>query len=106
VSNGQRIIDGLQEAVATAKGGRPMLREACDALGGLYTKTGFDWELVIRHTLTEPTCPMAIVRVEQWPGHSPRPEEADLPEFGRIADTIEEAALAALAAAKEWLDGR
>jgi len=38
--------------------------EKIEALGDLYTKTGDDWILQINHSLTEPTCPMAVVRRE------------------------------------------
>ena len=36
------------------------------ALGslGLYSVTGRDWELRVHHSLTEPTCPTAIIGME------------------------------------------
>lgn len=39
-------------------------KELLDALGEIYTPKFGDWELVVQHTLTEPTCPSATVRPE------------------------------------------
>lgn len=54
-----------------------------DALGNLYTSEFGDWELAVYHTLTEPTCPTAIVKPEN--------EASAFEGFVCTADTLEEA---------------
>lgn len=69
-----------------------------ETLASLYERTGLDWELVVRHSLTEPTCPTAIVRPEGIKG------------FGRYRadeDTIDAAIDRALELAyRELIEGR
>ena len=42
------------------------LREITDGLDDLYSITGDDWVLSLSHSLTEPTCPTAVIRPEGW----------------------------------------
>lgn len=42
------------------------LLEICDELSDLFAATGRDWELNLHHTLTEPTCPTAVITPEGW----------------------------------------
>jgi|TARA_Y100000310_G_C20650690_1_gene799262 metal-sulfur cluster biosynthetic enzyme len=55
--------------------------EKIEALGELYDKTGDDWTLTVHHTLTEPTCPTAVVCAEG----------SNAVRYRVDADTIEEA---------------
>ncbi len=61
----------------------------------IYTPDGGDWMLEVRHTLTEPTCPTAIVRAEDEP--------EDWPYFRADAETIEEAIYVVVRSAYETL---
>jgi len=40
--------------------------EAIEKLGGLYTITGEDWSLRLHISLTEPTCPTAVISPDGW----------------------------------------
>lgn len=65
-------------------------------LGRLYTPEIGDWELTLHHTLTEPTCPTAIVRPEYTEG-------CKFGGFVAMGGTIDEAIDGALIQAYETL---
>lgn len=58
-----------------------MMTDAMDRLSTLYALTGEDWELDLNHSLTEPTCPCAIIQPEGW----------NISRYRYDCDTIEEA---------------
>lgn len=65
------------------------VKEMWDALGDCWTQEFGELELEVHHTLTEPTCPTAIIKTEDEGGPSWRADQ----------DTIEEAIYQATAAA-------
>jgi hypothetical protein len=65
------------------------LKKMRDALGECWTEEFGELELTVNHTLTEPTCPTAIITTESQDGPSWRADH----------DSIEEAIYAATAAA-------
>lgn len=56
------------------------IRDEIEVLNKLYSETGDDWVLSIRHMLTEPTCPTIVIR----------PESAYISRYRVDADSIEE----------------
>jgi hypothetical protein len=65
------------------------LKEMWDALGDCWTQEFGELELTVNHTLTEPTCPTAIIATERDAG----------PRWRADQDTIDDAIYAATAAA-------
>ena len=59
--------------------------EMMRALGSLYTERFGDWHLSVSHSLTEPTCPTAVISAEDYEESEPTPV------FRVDADTIENA---------------
>lgn len=68
---------------------RPELKEMWDALGKCWTQEFGEIELTVNHTLTEPTCPTAIIATEDESG----------PRWRADQDTIDEAIYVATYAA-------
>lgn len=68
---------------------KPTLKEMWDALGDCWTPEFGELELTVNHTLTEPTCPTAIIATEVEDG----------PRWRADQDTIDEAIYVVTAAA-------
>lgn len=66
----------------------PPLEEMKEALSHMWTPEFGELELTVHHTLTEPTCPTAIVRTDEDSG----------PSWRADCGTIEEAIFQAIAA--------
>lgn len=71
-------------------------KEQVAPLRGLYKVTGYDWDLTVHHTLTEPTCPSVFIKpfAAKDDKHAPAGERFD-------CDTLEEGIAAAVAWAKK-----
>lgn len=68
---------------------KPTLEEMWGALSECWTQEFGELELIVTHTLTEPTCPTAVISTESDAGPSWRADQ----------DTIDEAIYTATAAA-------
>lgn len=67
------------------------IRTLCKPLeDAIYDATMVDWDIEIRHTLTEPVCPMVSIRPEGW----------NITRYRFDRDTIEEAVALAVARVK------
>ncbi len=58
----------------------PTTEEMFDTLGNCWTEEFGELELAVHHTLTEPTCPSAIIATENKNGPSWRADEDTVPE--------------------------
>jgi hypothetical protein len=56
------------------------IKQTLAKLQGLYEKTNMDWEIYIRHSLTEPTCPSVVIS----------PEGMEVARYRVDTDSIEE----------------
>lgn len=64
----------------------PTTEEMLDALGNCWTEEFGELELTVHHTLTEPTCPSAIIATENKNGPSWRTDEDTIP--GAISKAV------------------